>query len=79
MHKHSSLLTGRTALVYSSANPNESGRGAEQKRELLVNEEGCFLLHRPLPVTCSSLFQTELTGVLAELLKLTLGYAAAKL
>lgn len=78
MHKHSSLLTGRTALVYSSASPNESGR-AEQKRELLVNEEGCFWLRRLLPVTCSSLFQAQLTGVLAELLKLTLLYAAVRI
>lgn len=56
MHKHSSLLTGRAALVYSSASPNESGRGAEQKRELLVNEEDCFLLHKPLPVLHAHLF-----------------------
>lgn len=29
---HSFLLTGRTALVYSSSSPNGCGRGAEQKK-----------------------------------------------
>lgn len=56
MHEHSSLLTGKTALVYSSASPDESRREADQKRELLVNEEHCFLLHKPLPVLHADLF-----------------------
>jgi len=53
---HSSLLTGRAALVYLSASPNEFGRGVEQKRELLVNEERLFLLQKPLPVLHAHLF-----------------------
>lgn len=32
IYRHSSLLTGRSLLIYSSASPSESRRGAERKR-----------------------------------------------